>query len=45
MTDTKHIFSENMTREIDSIRSKFPKDKSKSAIIGTQDIVFGEIDR
>ena len=33
MTDTKHIFSENMTKEIDLIRSKFPKDKSKSAII------------
>ena len=33
MTDTKRIFSENITREIDLIRSKFPKDKSKSAII------------
>ena len=33
MTDSKHIFSENMIREIDLIRSKFPVDKSKSAII------------
>ena len=33
MTDTKHLFSENITKEIDLIRSKFPKDKGKSAII------------
>ena len=33
MMDTKNLFSENITREIDLIRSKFPEGKSKSAII------------
>ena len=33
MMDTKNLFSEKITREIDLIRSKFPKGKSKSAII------------
>ena len=31
--DTRSLFSENIAREIDLIRSKFPDDKSKSAII------------
>ena len=31
--DTTNLFSENITREIDLIRSKFPEGKSKSAII------------
>ena len=31
--NTKDLFSENITREIDLIRGKFPKGKSKSAII------------
>ena len=31
MMDTKNLFSENITREIDLIRSKFPEGKNKSA--------------